>query len=107
MENTNPKEVNELGRSKRSSHQAGKIGKGTLGAFKARHFIGLNGDGTNALGAHFDIGTGMDDAFRAWAWANQNKLMNQLGVYKSFPIGVKDAPRHPVFKALREKWDMS
>ncbi len=107
MENTNPKQTNELGRSKRSSHVAGKVGKGTLGAFKAQHVLGWDGHGEPMLGAEFNIGTGMDDKFRAWAWKNQEKLVESIGVYKSFPIGVLDAPRHPVFKSLREKWDIS
>ena len=103
MKNNNPKVTNELGRSKRSSHKDGKEGKGTLGAFKVRHYDPSSGE----VGIEFSIGSGMDDAFRDWAWANQDKLINEIGVYKSFPIGVLNAPRHPVFKALREKWDMS
>lgn len=103
MKNNNAKVVNELGRSKRSSHKEGLTGKGTLGAFKAQHYDPASGE----VGVEFSIGSGMDDAFRDWAWANQDKLLNEIGVYKSFPIGVLNAPRHPVFKALREKWDMS
>jgi DNA ligase 1 len=37
-ENTNEKIVEGLGRTKRISHQAGKVGKGTLGGF---HVSGL------------------------------------------------------------------
>jgi DNA ligase-1 len=48
-ENTNEKIVNELGRSKRSSHQAGKVGKGTLGGF---HVTGL----TAFRGIRFRVG---------------------------------------------------
>ncbi len=106
MKNNNAKVTNELGRSKRSSHKDGKSGKGVLGAFMARHVLRWNGKEPH-LGAQFNIGTGMSAEFRAWAWKNQDELMNKFGVYKSFPVGVKDAPRHPVFKALREKWDMS
>lgn len=113
MKNNNPKTMNEVGRSKRSSHKDGKEGKGVLGAFVGRHIIGVNQGGPVRdpsgfiLGAIFNIGTGMDAAFRKWAWENQDKLLNKVGIYKSFPVGVKDAPRHPVFKCLREKWDMS
>lgn len=106
MKNNNVKTTNELGRSKRSSHAAGKEGKGVLGAFIGQRVI-VNEKGNLDFGEQFNIGTGMDAAFRKWAWANRDKLLNQIGVFKSFPVGVKDAPRHPVFKGLREKWDMS
>lgn len=98
MKNNNVKTVNELGRSKRSSHQAGKEGKGTLGALVCRDVL---------TGVEFNIGTGMDDALRAHIWANRDECMSRAVTYKSFPVGVKDAPRHPVFKSFREKWDMS
>lgn len=98
MENTNAKVTNELGRSKRSSHKAGKVGKNTLGAFQVRDI---------KTGVEFSIGSGINETFAAWAWAHRDELLNQALTYKSFPIGVKDAPRHPVFKSLREKWDMS
>ncbi len=107
MKNNNAKVTNELGRSKRSTHAAGLSGKGTLGALKVRHISGWNGAGNPILGAQFNIGSGMDDAMRAHIWANRDKFMNAIGTYKSFPIGVLDAPRHPVFKSFRPQWDIS
>lgn len=97
MKNNNAKQVNELGRSKRSSHKAGKEGKGTLGALICRLPSGIE----------FNIGTGMDDALRQHVWDNQAKFLNTHVTYKSFPVGVKDAPRHPVFKSFRSPLDMS
>lgn len=97
MKNNNAKQVNELGRSKRSSHKAGKEGKGTLGALICRLPSGIE----------FNIGTGMDDALRQHVWDNQAKFLNTHVTYKSFPVGVKDAPRHPVFKSFRSVLDMS
>lgn len=94
MENTNEKTVNELGRSKRSSHQAGKVGRGDLGAL-ACSFGGIE----------FNIGTGFDDALRAEIWANKSKYLGQLAKFKHFPIGTKDAPRHPVFLGWRDRSD--
>lgn len=98
MKNNNAKQVNELGRTKRSSHQANKEGKGTLGALVCRDIT---------TGCEFNIGTGMDDALRQHVWDNQTKFMGMHVTYKSFPVGVKDAPRHPVFKAFRSVLDMS
>lgn len=97
MKNNNAKQVNELGRTKRSSHQANKEGKGTLGALICR---------TDA-GVEFNIGTGMDDAMRQLIWDNRDTYEGVHVTYKSFPVGVKDAPRHPVFKAWRDFRDMS
>ena len=97
MENTNEKTTNELGRSKRSSHQAGKVGRGDLGALVCR---------TNE-GIEFNVGTGFDDAQRAEIWSKQEKYLGQLAKIKSFDIGVKDKPRHPVFISFRPKEDMS
>ncbi|MDL2342522.1 MAG: ATP-dependent DNA ligase [Patescibacteria group bacterium] len=94
MENTNEKTTNELGRSKRSSHQAGKVGRGDLGALQC-DFNGIK----------FNIGTGFDDALRAEIWANKPKYLGQLAKFKHFPIGTKDAPRHPVFLGFRDRSD--
>jgi len=98
MKNNNAKQVNELGRTKRSSHQANKEGKGTLGALVCRDV---------STGVEFNIGTGMDDAMRQLIWDNRDTYEGVHVTYKSFPVGVKDAPRHPVFKAWRDFRDMS
>ena len=97
MENTNEKTTNELGRSKRSSHQAGKVGRGDLGALVCR---------TNE-GIEFNVGTGFDDATRQNLWALRNTdLVGRIAKIKSFDIGVKDKPRHPVFLGWRSKLDL-
>jgi DNA ligase-1 len=98
MENTNEKTVNELGRSKRSSHKAGKVGKDTLGALFVKDVHS---------GVEFNIGTGLDDATRRHIWDTRIEHINKIVKYKSFPVGVKDAPRHPVFLGFRDKRDMS
>lgn len=97
QKNNNPKVKNELGRSKRSSHKDGKTGKDTLGAFILR----------NAAGTEFQCGSGISDELAAEVWANRHKYLDRLVTYKSFLIGVKDAPRHPVFKAFRSPLDIS
>lgn len=98
MENTNEKTTNELGRSKRSSHKAGKVGKGTLGSLMLRDL---------KTGVEFGCGSGFDDALASLIWKTREAVLGRIVTYKSFPIGVKDAPRHPVFKAFRNKKDMS
>lgn len=96
MENTNEKTTNELGRSKRSSHKAGKVGKNTLGALCLL---------SDEFG-EFNCGTGMDEAMRALVWANRGKYLGKKVTFKFQRIGMKDKPRIPVFKCFRHKDDL-
>lgn len=97
MHNTNEAQTNELGRTKRSSAKAGLVGKGTMGAIVVRD--------VNSK-VEFSIGTGFDDAEKRWFWDNQRGVLGAVVKYKSFMIGVKDAPRHPVYLGLRDRRDM-
>ena len=94
MHNGNEATTNELGRTKRSSHAAGKTGRGDLGALIVRY-----GD------IEFNIGTGFDDIERADIWNNRDKYLGCLSKFKYFPVGVKEAPRHPVFLGWRDQID--
>lgn len=97
MHNGNEATVSELGRTKRSSHKANKSGRGDLGALVCR----------TADGVEFNIGTGFTDSERAEVWNSRDKYLGQLAKYKFFPVGQKEAPRHPVFLGWRMKEDMS
>lgn len=96
MFNGNEAEKNELGRTKRSTAAAGLVGKGTMGALIVRDVV---------TGVEFNIGTGFTALDRKWWWnevdGNVSPAMNRIIKYKSFPIGVKDKPRHPVYLGLR------
>jgi len=98
MKNNNEKKVNELGRGQRSSHKENKTPKGTLGALvcKDKH-----------TGIQFNIGSGFDDATRNQLWKYKDGLIGQAIKYKYFSIGVKDAPRHPVYIGMRDDDDIS
>lgn len=87
MFNGNEAQTNELGRTKRSTAKAGLVGKGTMGALIVRDV---------KTGVEFNIGTGFTAADRAAAWP-----LGTIVKYKSFPVGVKDKPRHPVYLGLR------
>lgn len=97
MENTNEKKTNELGRGARSSHKSGLVGKGRAGGFDVRD---VN------TGVSFSIGTGLNDVDRDYFWKHRKNVVGKVIKYKSFLIGVKDAPRHPVYLGPREKWDL-
>jgi DNA ligase-1 len=107
MHNANEAKTNALGRTERSSAQAGKVGKGTLGGLVLR---AINGP---AEGVEFRCGTGFDAATRRDLWVETliaagsgtesgNPLVGRVAKIKSFPIGVKDKPRHPVFLGWRD-----
>jgi DNA ligase 1 len=104
--NGNAATTNALGRTERSSHAAGKVGKGTLGGLV---LVALNGP---HAGVEFRCGTGFDAAERdaLWQQAQRNAAHGGLSGYvakiKSFPIGTKDKPRHPVFLGWRDAADL-
>ena len=95
--NNNPAEKDAFGRTKRSQHQENKVGAGVLGKFVCRDLT---------TGIEFGCGTGFDDVQRAEYWDDRENLVGKLIKYKSFSIGVKEAPRHPVFLGFRDKDDM-
>ena len=98
MKNNNEKTVNELGRGQRSSHKANKAPKGTLGALVVKDMYS---------GVQFNIGTGFTNATRGQLWKYKGALIGQAIKYKYFIIGIKDAPRHPVYLGMRDDSDIS
>ena len=97
MHNGNEKKTNELGRGHRSTAAGGLTGKASLGAFHVRDRVS---------GIEFAIGTGLTAAQRQDYWGDQRALMGSLVKYKFFPVGVKVAPRHPVFLGFRSPADL-
>lgn len=95
MHNGNEATTDELGRTKRSSHQAGKTGRGDLGALVCDY-----------NGVRFTIGTGFTDVERANIWAERDQYLGKLAKFKFFPVGVKEAPRFPVFLGFRDRRDL-
>jgi DNA ligase-1 len=97
MENMNEATKDAFGRTERSSHQDNLRGKNSLGALVVKDI---------KTGIKFNIGTGFTAAMRAKYWADRKTLQGALVKYKFFPVGVKDAPRHPVFIGFRDKMDL-
>lgn len=97
MTNTNEAKRNELGHLERSSHKAGKVGAGTLGALQVRDL---------KTEVEFDIGTGFTADQRQLLWVARQTLIGRVVKYKSQPTGVKEKPRFPVFLGFRDKVDM-
>lgn len=96
MQNNNVATVDELGRTKRSTHQENLVGKGRLGAL-----ICVTDDGIE-----FNVGGGFTHDQRQKFWEERDTLVGRLVKYKHFAIGVKEAPRFPVFLGFRDPIDM-
>lgn len=96
--NTNAKEVSELGYAKRSTAKAGMVPTGKLGSILMRDV---------KTGVVFNCSPGRRSAAeKATIWANREYYIGKLATYTHFPVGVKDKPRFPRFKALRHPDDM-
>lgn len=92
MHNANEAQRDNLGRTKRSTAKAGKVGKGTMGALIVRDL---------KTGVEFNIGSGFTAADRSAEWKP-----GEIVKYRYFPVGVKDKPRHPVYHGRRSKIDL-
>ena len=101
LANDNEAYIDEAGRTKRSSHQENKSGKGTLGGFVMRL----------ATGEVFNVGIGMNgsltDKTRAEFWARRETLVGMWAKIGYQKYGMKGViPRIPKFIALRDKADI-
>ena len=94
--NQNEAQINELGRTFRSSSKEGMKALETLGALILKTDTGVT----------FNCGSGFTDASRASYWLIRDSLIGQLAKVKHFKIGEKDAPRHPIFQGIRSLIDM-
>lgn len=99
MTNTNEREEDALGLSKRGSSKEFLVPAGVLGALEVEDC---------ATGVRFGIGSGFDAQERAdlWALAQSGKLTGRIARYKHFEVGVKTAPRFPIFQGFRDERDM-
>lgn len=97
MHNENKQETDEFGLSKRSSKKDGLQPANTLGAIIVEDV---------KTGVKFGIGSGFDDELKLEIWKNRSKYLNKLVKYKYQSVGIKDAPRFPVFLGFRSKLDI-
>lgn len=96
MHNTNEAKVDALGYTDRSTSKEGMVGANTLGALVVH----------SEKWGEFRIGTGFDDALRKEIWENKDKYLGELVKFKYFSVGIKIAPRFPVFLGIRHKEDV-
>ena len=98
--NGNEAQKDNLGRTKRSSAKAGKVGKGRAGALRVKDL---------RTGIVFEVGTGMTDADKEewWVWWNlpESQRPRRIVKYKFFAVGMQERPRHPVYLSWRHPMD--
>lgn len=98
--NGNEAQRDNLGRTKRSSAKAGKVGKGRAGALRVLDRV---------TGVEFEVGTGLTDADKVewWAWWQAGGgRPTRYAKYKFFPVGMQARPRHPVYLSWRHPADI-
>lgn len=95
-QNTAVSEYNELGLLQKSNKLEYKVSKDMLGALVVKH----------ADYGEFRIGTGFTHDQRIQYWRGRENLTGKTVTFKFMPHGVKDKPRHPVFKMFRPIEDL-
>lgn len=111
QENLNPAQINELGKTFRSSHQENKIGNAMVGHFKATAMQEVKDPHTQAVlikeGQELTISPGnMNHLQRKYYFENPGMILGKVCKYKFFPKGIKDKPRFPTFRSLKIESDM-
>jgi DNA ligase-1 len=98
MHNNNAPEVDARGFQVRSSHKAGQTGSGMMGALHVQDIYHPEWI--------LKVGSGFDHELRKRIWDNQKDYLGKIIKYKYLPIGMVDAPRHPIFLGFRHPNDL-
>ena len=98
MHNDNEATEDALGHTSRTTHKDNMVGMDIMGALVVEDM---------KTKIKFQIGTGFSQEQRKLIWENRNNLKGKIVKYKHFEVGVKDAPRFPVFIGFRDPRDMS
>jgi DNA ligase-1 len=110
--NLNPQQVNELGRTFRSSHKENKVPNGMVGNLTCRSLVDVFDlyDKTKLLIAKDQVFTAspgrMTEAEAIDFFKHPEKIVGFPSKIKFFPKGMKDAPRFPQWQCIRSEEDM-
>lgn len=96
--NSNPAFESEVGRTKRSTAQAGMVQKESMGQLVVRD---------PRWPKDFEIGTGFTAEERAHMWMQRENLKGKLARFSYITAGGYDVPRHCSFRGIRDPRDMS
>lgn len=108
--NENEAQINELGRTFRTSHQENKVPNGVVGNMQCqvREDVEWEGKVVIQRGQMITVSPGnMDHTMRKYYWENPNEIVQRVIKFKFFPKGIKDKPRFPTYVCHRSAEDMS
>jgi DNA ligase-1 len=99
LRNKNEAFTDNLGYQKRSASIENQIPGGTLGKLYVKGLEPFEG-------IDFAIGSGFDMSARDAIWSNRSAFLGKIVRYKYQPVGVKNAPRAPIFLGFRDNIDV-
>lgn len=97
LHNNNPKVIDELGYTVRSSSKSKVVELEALGSIEVLDM---------KTGVAFSIGSGFTSNERKELWKNKEELLGKIVKYKYFDISILNAPRFPIFLGFRDKDDL-
>lgn len=96
--NNNPKTLNKLGLTERSTHKANMIPSGMIGTLIVKNLY---------TGQIQDVSPGtMTHAERVFFFLNQEYILGKIIKYQFFNYAIKDKPRFPTFQSFRDLKDI-
>jgi DNA ligase-1 len=96
--NENEATINELGQTERSTHMANMVPNGMVGAF-----VGMDLKTKKPI----KVAAGkLPHDLRRLYFQQQHLVLQKVGKYKTFLVGVKDKPRFPTFQSLKAESDL-
>lgn len=109
--NNNEAQINELGKTFRSSHKENKVPDGMIGALICKALQDVKDAHSGRLlieeGQEIKVSPGnMTHDFRTHYFKNQGQIIGKVIKYKFFPKGIKDKPRFPTFQTFRIESDL-
>jgi DNA ligase-1 len=102
-QNDNEAQINELGKTFRTSHQENMVPNSQVGTIVAKILKTENGLSAGQI-VHVAPGN-MDIQTRRHEWFYRNEAPGKVFTFKHFPKGMKDKPRFPQWKFWRDAID--
>ena len=99
LENLNEAKINETGHMRRSSHQANKRPKGTLGSFELKSDLW-------SKSFHSGTGEGYTAEMKQDIWDHRDEYIGQIATVKYQKYGSRERPRLPSVIKIRSRLDL-
>jgi DNA ligase-1 len=99
LQNLNEPQMNETGHMRRSSHQANKVPKGTLGSFELRSPLW-------SLTFHSGLGEGFTQEDKQEVWNHRNEYLGRVVTVKYQKYGSRNRPRISSVIKIRSKFEL-